>query len=439
MKAHAYGNTVSNDLWKKIDAAGKQKVTAIAHDFTLQPGVPMINVDAVSCVGGQTKVTLTQGEFSKDAPNKKPLSWRVPVIAQTVGNPTVARVLVSGGKATLMVPGCGTLLVNAGQTGYYRTHYAAQPFQALTAAFATLAPIDQLGLMTDTYALGNAGLQPASDVLALAKATPLTADPQVWGQIAAVFNGINDLYQAGSPEQKLFATFAIDRLAPVMTQTGWLAHDGEPAPVTNLRETLISVLSQLGDPAVIAEARRRYAAQASDPTAMPPALRKAIMRVVARHADAATWDALHSAAMAEKTPLVKSQLYDLLGSSEDAALAQRALQLALSGEPGATDSPSVISRVSVEHPDMAFDFALANLDKIDSMVDSSSRSRYLPRLSARSFDPAMPAKLTAYANSKLAAGSRRDAETSVVGIQYRIKVRTERLPAINAWLAANVK
>ncbi len=65
-------------------AAGKP-ITAIAHDFTLQPGVPLIRVDAAACSGGKTTLKLSQGEFTKDRPDKKPLRWRVPVIAQGVG------------------------------------------------------------------------------------------------------------------------------------------------------------------------------------------------------------------------------------------------------------------------------------------------------------------------------------------------------------------
>ena len=30
-------------------------------------------------------MSLVQGEFSKDRPDKKPLAWRVPVIAEAVG------------------------------------------------------------------------------------------------------------------------------------------------------------------------------------------------------------------------------------------------------------------------------------------------------------------------------------------------------------------
>eukprot|EP01133_Synstelium_polycarpum_P020874 gene20874-25067_t len=179
MRKHAYGNTVSDDLWREVDAAAGKPVSAIAHDYTLQPGVPMITVGDAVCRNGNTRVTLAQGEFSKDQPNKKPLAWKVPVIASTVGNGKLATVLVRNGKATLNVPGCGALLVNAGQSGYYRTLYAPSNARALAAGFARLAPIDQLGLLSDSQSLGMAGLQDPAGFLDLVKATPLSADPQV--------------------------------------------------------------------------------------------------------------------------------------------------------------------------------------------------------------------------------------------------------------------
>ena len=47
----------------------------------------------------------------------------------------------------------------------------------------------------------------------------------------------------------------------------------------------------------------------------------------------------------------------------------------------------------------------------------------------------MIAKLKAYAQANLPEGARGDADSSVAGIKYRIKVRAERLPAVDAWLA----
>jgi aminopeptidase N len=438
MKAHAYGNTVSDDLWKQIEKAAGKPVTAIAHDFTLQPGVPLIRVGEPSCTrNGSTVVPLTQEEFSRDHPDKKPLAWRVPVIAQIGGKGKQAATLVSGGKGTITLPGCGAVIVNAGQSGYYRTLYAPKEFAQLAQSFASLAPIDQLGLLSDSFALGMAGLQPASSALDLVKAMPVGADPQVWSRAAGLFNSLHWRYEGDKARQHRLDAFAIARLAPLMAQTGWEAQSGEASAIANLREQLLETLSDLGDAKVIAEARRRYAAMDKDPAAVPGPLRKTVLSVVAQHADAATWDGLRTRAGAETNPLLRDRLYVLLGTAEDKALAERALQLALTDEPGLTNSASMISAVARRYPDMAVDFALANVGKINERVDASSRSRYFARLASGSSNPAMIDKLKGYAGANLAPTSRGDVDAAIAAIQDRIKTNAARLPEIDAWLKQN--
>ena len=437
MREHAYRNTVSDDLWREIERAAGKPVTAIAHDFTLQPGVPLIRVADPVCKDGRSSVALSQGEFSRDRPERKPLSWRVPVIAQVAGANAQARTLVAGGKAALDLPGCGAVVVNAGQSGYYRTLYAPKAFARLAGGFAGLAPIDQLGLLADSWALGMAGLQPASGFLDLARATPLDAAPQVWGQVAATFARIHAQYDAGDARRQRFAAYAVARLAPVMAQVGWNAQAGEASARVKLRADLIEILGSLGDAATIAEARRRHAAMGSDPQAAPPALRKSILAVVARHADAPAWEALRAAARTESSPLVKDTMYGLLASASDPVLAQRALALAISEEPGATVGAEMIATVAASHPDMAFDFALANMAAVDKRIDATSRSRYFPMLARGSSDPAMVGKVRAYAEANLAPDARRDAETAIAAIEDRLKVRAQRVPEIDAWLARN--
>jgi aminopeptidase N len=431
---HAYGNTRSDDLWVEVEKAARKPVTAIAHDFTLQPGVPLIRVSEAVCKNGKTTIALTQGEFSKDQENKKPLSWRVPVIAQTIGGTTV-RTVVNGGKASMTLPGCGAVLVNAGQSGYYRTLYAPKAFAALAGSFAGMSTIDQLGLLSDTWSLGMAGLMPASGFMDLANTAPVDAAPQVWQKIAGVLASLHASYE-GKPEQRAaLDKFARARLAPVLARIGWTAAKDEAAPVANLRETLVSALGMVGDEGVVAEARRRYAASATDAAAMPAALRRPILAVIAANADAAAWDQLHAAAQEEKSTMIKSELYDLLGTAKDKALAQRALELALTDEGGATTGASIIGRVSGQHPDLAFDFALAHREQVEKKIDATSRSRYFPGLGGRSADPAMIDKLRAYAKEHLPADAQGDTKTAIASIQYRVKVRTTRLPEIDAWLA----
>jgi aminopeptidase N len=77
------------------------------------------------------------------------------------------------------------------------------------------------------------------------------------------------------------------------------------------------------------------------------------------------------------------------------------------------------------------------MGKVNERIDATSRSRYFPRLASGSADPAMIGKLSAYAGANLAPTSRRDADNAIGDIRYRIVLRSQRLPQIDAWLAAH--
>ena len=429
----AYGNAVTGDLWQEIDAAapGKQFLQ-VAHDFTLQPGVPLIKV-AASCNAGTTVVRLEQGEYTLDRPDKQPLRWHVPVAVRS-GDKEV-RVLVDG-SAQLQLPGCAApVLVNAGQKGYYRTLYAPAQFKALTAGFATLPVVDQLGVLLDTSALATVGLQPQADLLGLADTVPVGAASDLWVTVATVYAGIDDLFQDDPQSQAAWRRYALSRLAPEFATLGWDGREGDSAQVQQLRAHLIDTLGDMGDATVIAEARRRFAAFQADPTALSPELRYSVLGIVARNADAATWDALHRMAQKETSSMIRDQDYLLLAGAKDATLTQRALDMALTDEPGATNSASMITTVAGEHPDLAFDFAVAHRDHVDTLIDTTSRARYYPRLGAGSVDLKMVDKIQAYAQHYLAATSRRDADAAIADIRTRVKLRAQRVPQIKAWLA----
>jgi aminopeptidase N len=433
---NAYGNTQSDDLWREIGAASDAPVLDIAHQFTLQPGVPLIRVESATCVDGNTTVQLAQGEFTKDRPGKAPLSWQVPVIAATLGG-APARTVVTGGHATLQVPGCGPLIVNAGQSGYYRTQYSPEGFARLREHFTEIAPLDQYGLQVDTWALGMAGLQPASGILDLLAITPVDADPQVWGDHLGTLLTLDGAYRPDPARRDAFRAFARARLAPVFARVGWEAKAGEPDPVTNLRGDLIDTLGALDDAAVVAEARRRFAAWNADPATLSPALRRNVLGIVAEHADAATWDQLHALALAEKTPLIKDQLYSLLAGTADEALARRALELALTDEPGETNTADMIGTVAILHPDLAFDFAVAHREALAARMEEGVHVRFFPDLASNSLDAAMIGKLQAFARDHIDPTLRRDTDNAVNNIEYRRRIHDQRLPQIDAWLKAH--
>jgi aminopeptidase N len=431
IRAHRLGNTVTDDLWRAVEAAAHRPITAIAHDFTLHPGVPLIRVTGARCVGGHTQVSLTQAQFSRDHPDATG-RWRVPVIAAAGGAP--ARTLVENGAATANVPGCGTLVVNYGQTGYYRTLYSPALLNAITTNYAQLRPLDQIGLLADNWSLGLAGYQDADLALNLVRAAPENGNPRLLARMAGIFGQINGMYAEDAAHRAMIARFAFAKLEPAMTRLGWTPRAGEPANDAVLRNELIGTLGELGHPATLAEANRRFAA--NDPSVQAGPLRSAILAIVAYNADEATWERLRRMARDERSPQVRVDLYRLLGGVKDERLARRALEMALTDEVGATNSSQIFGAVASEHPDLAFDFAVAHREQVEAFVDASSRSRFFAQLGGGSADPAMVGKLNDYATQHLTPQSRGSVDRAIASITDRLRVRRERLPQITRWLEA---
>lgn len=438
MKKHAYGNTRTDDLWNAVETAGAPGLTKIAHDFTKKPGIPLIKVTGAECKADVTHVSLIQSEFSRDRKEEtaaNPQSWNVPVIAQILGGKPVSAI-VSGGAGRMEVPGCGTILVNAGQSGYYRTLYTPEMDKALAQNFAKLDPIDQVGVMANSNSLGSADYQPVSVGLDYLDAVPANASQRVIESAAGGFAGLYDRFKTDAPRKAKVAAIASERFGSKLTQLGMKPIPGEPAIDANLRSSLIGTLGAMGDPAVLAEANRLFAALDSNPAALDGPLRTTWLSIIAYNADQATWDKIRNLAKTAISQPVKSTLYGLLGRSKDAGLADQALKLALTEEPGPTLSPNIIGAVSGEHPDKAVDFALANLPRVEQLIDLASRSEFIANLGNGSEEPSMIKKLDDYAKAHLNADSRKPVDQAIVAIKTRIANEGRIKAGVTSWLDA---
>ncbi|THD59336.1 M1 family metallopeptidase [Phenylobacterium sp.] len=426
---HAYGNTVTDDLWTEIDKVSPKKITGIAHDFTLQAGVPLI-----SAAKTPDAVTLTQGRFGADEASKAPRSWRTPVVVTGLGQPW--RPVVSADSSAFKAAKAdATPLINAGQTGYFRSRYSPELETRVVAAFPSLAGEDQLGLIYDSRALGEAGYAPLTDFLLIARKAQDAHETVVLRALIDQLTALDDLYK-GLPTQAAFRAFARTRLAPAFARLGW---DAKPAEADNdalARRDLLSALSQFDDPAVVAEARKRFAGLVANPDGLRGANRLTVLQIVAAHADAAAWDQLHAMAKASTESTDRSRLYRYLGAAHDPALADKALALSLTKEPPPTDAPNLISSVARVFPEKAFDFAIANRAAVEAMVEPTSRTTYFAVLANGSGNAAILPKLKAFAET-VPASTRPAVTRTLSGISYRLDIIARRLPDVDRWLAAN--
>jgi len=435
MHEHAYGNTVSDDLWKEIDRGSPRPLTQIAHDFTLQAGVPMITQESSSCEGGKTHAQLTQTHFAIDPASTSATVWHVPVTTR-VGDDYQTTVIAGSDVQRIDRPGCGALVLNAGQSGYFRSRYSPQDLSRLTEHYGSLAPEDQLGLLRDTSALAFMGEEPMANLLELVRQVPPDADPLVVLDLVRTLAGLDRLFDR-LPAQAAFRSYAIATLSPVLTRIGWTSKGQEADTVAILRAAVIEELSALGDTSVVAEGRRRFADYLRDPSATPADMRRTVLQIVALHADAQTWEQMEIMAAQAKSELERRQLYAFLGTAEDPALARRALDLAFSGTPPATIIPEIISAVSRLHPDMAFDYATSHWDGLTPYIEPASQPEYMPRLLSHAYDPVLIGKLDAFAEQHIPSSARRNVRKTDSNIRYNADIRTKRLPEVVAWIERN--
>ena len=441
MAEHAYGNATSDDLWRAIDKAAGKPVSTIARDFTTQPGVPLIHV---ASTGGELLLTerrlandaqvqavnIGQSEREIEARNGV-ISWRAPVRIQSAQGGATADRLVS--RVSPQSAALGSV-VNAGQGGYFRVSYDQTALAPLAENFGHLPVADQFGLLKDSLALGMGGETPISDYLRLSAALPVDADAVVWLEQARTMAGIDGYYSAGA-QRAAFRVWASALLTPQVRRVGYDARPGEPPTEAILRETLLLALSQIGDPAVNAEARRRFAAARSDLSALGPDERRWVLVGAARSADSQTFQALRGLARAARNPLERNELYIDLAATEDDALAREVLTLALSDEAPTNFAPILVREVANVHPELAWRFTLANLTAITHNLDALGRSTFAPRIAGASNDPKLAAELAAYSAKNIPPDAQGEVQTALANIRNSADIQARRLPQINAWIA----
>jgi puromycin-sensitive aminopeptidase len=435
---HAYQNSRTEDLWASMERVGAAGLATIARDFTNQPGVPLIIVGPVQCVGGRTVTTLTQTQFSNDRRQEtaaSPLSWHVPVRASASG--AANQVITAGRTTPISAEGCGPLLLNPGQTGYYRTLYAAPQAEALRSAFPSLGPVDQYGTLQNAMALSGAGYQPMAGALDLLAEVPTGDNGKVVERAVLDWSNLYARLDGDDASRTAIAARMEQTYGPRLRAIGLSPRAGEAPIDALLRPTLIEQLGRFGDPAVVTEANRLFAAWLKDRNAIPGSVKTAWLEVTARNATPATWDALHAAARATGGQVERTALYNLLGSTRDEALARRALELAMTPEPGKTISAGMIRSVAVQHPSLALDFVLSHSAAVNQLIDTSGRSRFVAGLAEASDDPALIGKLQAYGSATFRATDRKPIDRAVVQIRWRAANRGRIRSETAAWLKAH--
>lgn len=314
-----------------------------------------------------------------------------------------------------------------------RTLYPNSIIEVLKSAISVSQPADQLGLLYDSWALGQSSYAPVTNYLDMARSIPVGADPAVWLQIVSTLVSI-DRYYPDDVSRLVFRSFARQTLNPLAGRLRWDAQANEESNNAVLRDAVLQALGRFGDQAVITEARRRFEIAMKDPKGVSPAVRQTAISIVARNADEATVDRLIAIARNTKDPLEKENLFVALAQVADRAGAERVLDVGVGPEAPAGTAPYTLYRVSAEHPDQVWNRALQLVDRPDFPIDPYVKLFLMPAIAANSSDPKRAIDLQAYADEHIPSSARQNVVEATAEIKLNANFRAERIPEINKWL-----
>ena len=325
IRANAYSNTVGSDFYRALSAESGQDVASLASAWITQPGYPVVSVNAQCDSNGNRTIALSQKRFLWQGTDPKHERWNVPLEIQS-GDGDVQKVVLKDDGQTVNAGRCDqTLLVNAGGYGFYRVAYDKQTLANNAKGFASFSNADKIALLNNQWTFARAGRSGIGPYFQMAGSMGSDYDARAWEQIIESLTTL-EKDQLGLPNHAALVGRARALVAPVVAALGWTAKPGEDPPLRVLRNKAILALGLWGDPAVIGEARRRFAKFEHDPSSLTPDQQETVLTIVGTYADGATFQRLHKLALAARDIPDVRRRYGALIAVRDPMLASKALQ-----------------------------------------------------------------------------------------------------------------
>jgi aminopeptidase N len=437
MKAHAYSNATSADLWQALGAASHHDITAVAAGWTEQPGFPLLDVTAHCTSLGERTITATQQRFLMDGSVNAASHWKVPLLIRSGADSAMHPALLDESSAPIAAGRCGEALsVNANAIGYFRVRYNADLLKANLQAFDTLPAGDRLALLDDQWAMATAGRAPLADYISLAERLTPNDEPRAWQQVAFSMEVI-ELAERGSPGYDALLACMRKLLKPALLSLGWDSPAGETPDRRALRQQLIMSLGSYGDPDVLEHARKRYQAFVVDHGALPPDEQPAVLNVIASQADSATFEQLLGIAKSARNAAEIGRYYGALEKVQDPALAARVIDLALSKQLPAQANYlplDMVFGVADRHQQLAWRAYSEHSDQLLAYIPMFASLTIAHTTPLIFWSGIAPQELEAYMRAHVPANMAPEVERGLQSGRVRLRRREILVSETDAWL-----
>ncbi|PYI13669.1 putative aminopeptidase [Aspergillus violaceofuscus CBS 115571] len=282
LKAHAYGNATTNDLWSALSKASNQDVTSFMDPWIRKIGFPVITITEEP-----GRINIRQNRFlsTGDAkPEEDETTWWIPLGIQSAreASDTNKGALVSKSDS---VPGVGQesfYKINKNLSGFYRTNYPADRLAKLGQTLNLLSTEDKIGLIGDAAALAVSGNGTTTALLSLLSGFKEEKNYLIWSQISTSIGNLRSVFAQNNSVSSGLKRFTLELVSQAAEEIGWEFEPEDDYLTVQLRKLLIGMACHAGHKDMISEATRRFQLwnTAKDKNAVHTNLRSVIFGVI---------------------------------------------------------------------------------------------------------------------------------------------------------------
>jgi len=299
LKAHAFSNTQTNDLWKALGDASGMDITTMMSVWTLNVGHPILTVTESNGI-----VNVKQNRYLRSGnvkPEEDKTIWPV-FLGVLTADGVDKQLLLNSRDASFKLPKDDFYKLNSGHSGVYRVLYPESRYRKFISSIkdGNFSPADRAGLLFDAISLTQSGHLSLPLTFDLTLALSTDSSYFVWQALTAWFTALKSAWTFH--DHGLFVpqiTHAQRRIIARQSHKFGIAPSAPNDVIdAQFKATLFATAGLAGDLSSVKTARVLFDNfLAGDRNAIPVDLRAAVFQIVLHAADGS--DADYDAVLAE--------------------------------------------------------------------------------------------------------------------------------------------
>jgi aminopeptidase N len=240
LKAHAYGNATTKDLWTALSHASGQDINTLMDPWIRKIGYPVLTVaEEPGQIGIKQSRFLSTGDVK---PEDDETLWWIPLsLKGKTGTNEVASTSLTVKEGTIRDVDNTFYKINADNTGFYRTNYPPARLASFGKHIDQLTISDKIGLIGDAGALALSGDATTPALLGFLEGFSSEGNQLVWSQIQSSLYTVKSVFSEEEAIAKALKKFSLQLIDDALMKVGWAYHTGEDYLTGQLRALLIGM------------------------------------------------------------------------------------------------------------------------------------------------------------------------------------------------------